>query len=173
METGWEDSNIYLNLLRMKLLISAHNVKKNCFLEVNQLSAHWMRVLRCHIEPVYCLCVPGRWYGWFSDHMQEQSSWSCLASHSDVVVPRLLASRWVVLRLRNVQLGTADLLDVQKILTYEIYFFVFMVNLMALKIGLLMFSFSRWRVCYFGNICTVNMRLVGVLETSGNITDYR
>jgi len=72
------------------------------------------------------LCVPGRRYGWFAGHMRQKSPCSCLASLSDVDVPRLLASCWLVLRLRNVQLGNSDLLDVQKILTSETNFSVFM-----------------------------------------------
>jgi len=49
------------NILWMKLLVSVQNVRKGRFLEVNRLNAHLMRVLRCHIEPVYCFSIPGRW----------------------------------------------------------------------------------------------------------------
>jgi hypothetical protein len=41
-----------------------------------------------------------------------------------------------------VQLATADLLDVQEILTSEINFSIFMMNVIALKISLLVFMLS-------------------------------
>lgn len=40
------------------------------------------------------------------------------------------------------QLATADLLDVQEILTSEINFSIFMMNVIALKISLLVFMLS-------------------------------
>ena len=58
---NWLRRYLHGNLLRMKLLISARNVKKCCFLEVNQWNVHLLRVVWCHIEPVYCFSVPGRW----------------------------------------------------------------------------------------------------------------
>jgi len=117
----------------MKLLISAQNVKKSCFLEVNQLNARLMRVLRCHIEPVYCL-YRARTVGVLvtCNRSCRDRVWQALVMLMLPAVGQLLGCPC----LRNVQLGTSDILDVHKIITSEINLSVFMAKLIALKVDL-------------------------------------